>query len=291
MIAPDVLARLPDQARSKLQLLDALATDAYDAADAAQGRLNAIARQPNGDDSLVARYGAIVETQGRRHQELFGLVGACQRWVRSLPPEAEIEAVAVDPPPLADGEAPEAAVMKIRAELAEAVGERFHLMRLPEPKAVLKARLREQVKRLRDHARPSLQLERGKAEVAVFRDPVGDITLHEAWVVGLIAWLDPERMDAALEAMVDDLPDSEAMDEAEQRKALAELDAEIEQLGRVEESLISDAFARGTDILRRSSASPECVLAVRIPKPVVAARPSRRPRPGGPPADERIAAE
>jgi hypothetical protein len=98
-------------------------------------------------------------------------------------------------------------------------------------------------------------------------------------------------MDAALEAMVDALPDSEAMNEDEQREALAELDAEIDALERNEAALIEAAFDEGVDILRRPNADPACVLAVRHVKPVVAARPSRRPRPGGPAADERIAAE
>ena len=203
MIPADILARLPDQARSKLLLLDGLAADALDASDAAQGRLNNLGRQypavvdanPN-----VARLAAIVEVQTHRHQELFNLVNACQRWVRALPPQAELEVVAIDPPPQLDGETIESveeAVTRIRAKLAELVVERLEVSRAPEPKSVIKQPLREQMRQLAAHAAPTLRLERGKAEAAIFRDQVPDVSIHEAYLVGPIAWLDPERMDEA----------------------------------------------------------------------------------------------
>jgi hypothetical protein len=116
----------------------------------------------------------------------------------------------------------------------------------------------------------------------VFRDPAADFGLREAYVVGMLAWFDPERMDAAVDGLVDDLPDSESMTEAEHVEALAELDREIEGLERVEEDLIASSFEHGLDILRRPNASPDAVLGVRLPpKPVAPAR-ARRQRLAGP---------
>jgi hypothetical protein len=286
MIHPDILARLPEGApREKLLLLDGLAADALDAADSAQGRLNNLGRMHPGSGDAnpnVVRLAAIVEVQSDRHQALSVLVANCQRWVRSVPPQVEIEIAAAPPPPslLAEGEeslTPEECVTRIRAKLGGLVPERLDVQRAPEPKPVLKARLRQQIAKLAAHAKPVLQLERGAADVAVFRDPVPDVMLHEeAYVVGLMAWLAFERMDRALSSLVDDLPDGEAMTDEEQTKALAELEAEIDALERTEESLIEAAFERGVDILRRSSVSPESVLGVRLIKPVAAPRPARR---------------
>ena len=48
---------------------------------------------------------------------------------------------------------------------------------------------------------------------------------------GLLAWLDPERMVARLDEMVDALPEGEAMTTADQEKELAELSTEIDAWG------------------------------------------------------------
>lgn len=282
MIPSDLLQRLPDAARAKLQLIADLAADAMADADAALTRLNDLARRPGSsdDDPGVVRLSAKYEVQSHRHQQLFSLANAIERWLRSLPPAAELEIAAAPPPPslMDEGEAvsPEEMVMRIRAKLAELVIERATVLRTPEPKDVLRVRLRAQVARLRAHAKPVLDLERGKADLAVFRDPAADFGLREAYLVGMLAWLDPERMDRALNAMVDDLPDGEAMTDAERDEELAKLDAEIEGLQRNEESLIESAFAHGVDVLRRSNADPQCVLGVRLVKREAPARPSRR---------------
>ncbi len=129
----------------------------------------------------------------------------------------------------------------------------------------------------------------------VFGDPRAGAAFEVSpqWVGGLLATIYPGAMSDLADRLLDAaVPhDGGSMTEAEQREELAKLDAEIERLGQVEECLIESAFARGTDILRRSGASPEAVLGVRAPKPVVAARPARRPRPALAPPAERAAAE
>ena len=300
MIGPDVLQRLPEGApREKILLLDGLAADALDAANSAQGRLNNLGRMHPAAGDLnpnIARLGVIVATQSDRHQALSILVGNCQRWVRSVPSHLLIEIAAAPAPPslLADGEqslTPEECVERIRAKLAALVPERLHVQRAPEPREVLKARLRQQMAKLAAHAKPVLQLQRGAADVALFRDPVPDIILHEAWIVGLMAWLDFEAMDRALSSMVDALPDDEAMTDDEQRQTLADLAAEIDALERTEEDLITTALERGVDILRRSSVSPPCVLGVKLPAPKPVMRRERRQRLPGASAEEARAAE
>ena len=163
--------------------------------------------------------------------------------------------------------------------------ERFRVTQAPEPKADLKLAMRAQVAKLAEAARPSLRLERGRAE-PVFGDSRRDFGVTESYIAGLLCWLHPDAMVKRLDAMVDALPDGEAMTTEDQQKELAELAAEIEALGRQEEALIDAAFAGGVDILRRSGADPACVLGVRVRLRVAAARPPRRPRPAPPAAAE-----
>ena len=71
-------------------------------------------------------------------------------------------------------------------------------------------------------------------------------------MVATLAWFDHDRLVAAFDGLIDAvLPDDGAALKAEERSTrLGELDAEIEALGRSEESLIEAAFARGVDVLR-----------------------------------------
>ena len=126
--------------------------------------------------------------------------------------------------------------------------------------------MRLQVARMAELGRPTLRSERGRAE-AVFNDQRADFGITPAWAAGVLCWLFPDEMTEALDELVEAaLPDDgEAMTTEDQQKALAELNAEIEALGRAEENLIEAAFAGGVDILRRSAADPACVLGVRVP--------------------------
>ena len=152
--------------------------------------------------------------------------------------------------------------------------------------------MRAQVARLAEAGRPALRSERGRAE-AVFHDPRADFGITPTWAAGVLCWLFPDEMTEALDELVDAaLPDDgEAMTTADQQKALAEIGAEIEALGRQEEALIEAAFAGGVDILRRSGADPACVLGVRLRVAERPVRPARRPRPAHPGAVAAAAAD
>ena len=85
-------------------------------------------------------------------------------------------------------------------------------------------------------------------------------------------------MDKALGAEVERaVNDAAAKAADEQGTELRRLGDAIEELQRVEEALISQAFDSGVEISRRPNADPPCVLGVRV-----ATRPARRPRPPGP---------
>jgi hypothetical protein len=299
IIHSDILERLPVQGRSKLQLIADLAADALADADAAQSRLNDLARRSRpdgvGEDPSVVRLAAKVEVQTDRHQALFGLFNACQRWLRSLPPAVELEVVAAPgPPPDIVGKdemvTAEEAAMRLRSRLAQLTIERMEVANAPEPKADIKRAIRAQMANLAADSGPTLRAERGKVE-AVFLDHRADFGITPSWVAGVLCWLLPTEMAKALDAMVDAaIPDDgSSMTMDEQRAALEALDREIEVLERSEESLIETAFTRGVDVLRRQSASPAAVLGVRLPKLALSPRRERRRFAG--PAHEARAAE
>jgi hypothetical protein len=86
-----------------------------------------------------------------------------------------------------------------------------------------------------------------------------------------MAWLDPDRMIAALERDVEALPhNDDALPLSERAAKLAELQDEIALLEAREESLIERAAKDGVQIERRPEQSPSSILGVRIAKPAAA---------------------
>ena len=253
------LERLPDAAKAKVMLLDGLGEDALQAAQGAQARLNGIARRPRGPaagDPNIPRLTGIIERSNERHQTLFSLVGAIMQWLRSLPVGATLEAVEIEPPKLTEGESYEQAITRTRNDIGVLTVELQRVMSAPQPKSELKKGVRPLVENLLYHAQPRLMIERGKPLGVVFLDHHRDLGASESCIAGLVAWADPERFARKLEAMVEALPQRGALSDSDQRQKLAALKAEIERLGRIEEALIEQVFAAGTDIQRRPGADP-----------------------------------
>jgi hypothetical protein len=194
---------------------------------------------------------------------LFYLVGAAVRWLRALPSGAELEPVAHEAPALTAGESYLQAVGRTRNDLGLLVVERERVTRAPPPKATLMGQVRPFVDALAKRAQPRLVIERGKPFEAQFMDDRRDFGPSDSFIAGMAAWADPDGFAKRLEAMIEQLPDVGALSDAAHAKKLAELDGEIERLGRVEESLIEAAYSQGVDIVRRAQADPACVLGVR----------------------------
>ena len=81
--------------------------------------------------------------------------------------------------------------------------------------------------------------------------------------VRLLAWANPQSMEAKLCADIDAMPEPLAPISVEERsQRIGELTDAIEALERQEEALIERAFATGTYVIRRSNADPRAVLGV-----------------------------
>jgi hypothetical protein len=258
MIPQDVLLKLPDAARAKALLLGGLGGDALDQARSAQARLNVI-RDPA--DPNVERLRAIIEVGNRRHEDTAQLINAITVFVRAVPDAMALEAVEPVKPP--DGDLA-AALVEVRKKIAAATIEASKVKAAPPPKAEIRQGLSQFVERLIAKAKPRLKIERGRPFEAVFEDRNFDFGASLAWIGGLVAWTNREKFTAALEALVDELPDQGAMATVEQQKRLSALEAELERLGHEEEAIISEAFSRGVDLARRPNAAPQCVLSVKV---------------------------
>lgn len=84
-------------------------------------------------------------------------------------------------------------------------------------------------------------------------------------VPAILAWLYGKDLEAALVAEIEAAAGSQATEtltDAERARLLAELDAEILQAERIEESMIRAAAVEGLEILRRPDADPRAVLSV-----------------------------
>jgi hypothetical protein len=79
----------------------------------------------------------------------------------------------------------------------------------------------------------------------------------------MMALLFPDAMVAALMREVERVA-NDPLPQAERKKRIAELEAEISELAYVEEALVADAIARGEDVQRSPSAPPQAVLQVRV---------------------------
>jgi hypothetical protein len=79
----------------------------------------------------------------------------------------------------------------------------------------------------------------------------------------LLALLHGDAMVAALMREVERMA-NDPLPQAERKKRIAELEAEISELAYVEEALVAAAIAEGEDVQRSSSAPPQAVLQVRV---------------------------
>ena len=190
MIPGDLLAKLPDPARAKLQLIPDLAADAMADADAALTRLNALARRQGSsdDDPSVVRLSAKHDVQSHRHQQLFSLANAIERWLRSLPPAAELEIVAASGPPpelsrRRDGDRRGSGDAAPRQD--QRIDGRAHAAwRTRQSRGRHQGGDARSSAKLAADAKPSLRAERGRTE-AVFGDPrSASFEASPQWVAG-----------------------------------------------------------------------------------------------------------
>jgi hypothetical protein len=155
------------------------------------------------------------------------VLSCCKSWLDGLPPHAVLEPVATD----VRGHTLE----QVHNKLAAAQAELATLRAVPTPATDIEARIRAHVEAM---ARPQIT-GIGKGE-----------RLKVIWPGAGWDTRGPRE--------------DRAVPQAERKKRIAELEAEISELAYVEEALVADAIARGEDVQRSPSAPPQAALQVRV---------------------------
>ena len=162
------------------------------------------------------------------------------------------------------------ALASVRKDLARLDADAHAVKTAPMMAIEAKEAARRHVAELADKSRPDVRwlVEFGR-QIEWPRGNLRDIGGAGAVAVampdarGLMAWLHPEAMVAALEAEIDAVADDGQAIGADEREArLAQIAAEKLQAERREEATIMAASAAGTTLERRPDADPRAVLAV-----------------------------
>jgi hypothetical protein len=264
-IPADVAARLPEQSRAKLELIEGLALDALGVATAARTRLN---QQPRVSPQEADRLSGVISSHQERHRQLIDIVTACTMFVRNVHPKSVIERAEQKLPDGLNGSILED-VKKLRARIGALNVEKLKVGQAPEPKGDVKKQIRARIAELAEIGRPELLLARGKAAVS-FEDRRGtDFGVRPDYPGAMLAWMFPGLMTELLEGMVDKLPEGriKPLTTPAQVRELNRLDGDLAKLEFEEEALLELAFAGGTDIPRRSNASPLAILGIKVVEP------------------------
>jgi hypothetical protein len=185
-----------------------------------------------------------------------------QRWVQTLGRGITLEPAKPKRFRLDDDETAAQALMRLRAEIANATAQLATAKDAPLPKEDVQLRANNYVAELAKRGQPKVNRK-------------GDVSWESTWAssppsmraIETMAWLFPERFAQRLEDLIDGLPDPDlVLNAADRRKCIRELEQTIEKLERDEEAAVAMCIADGVDVLRRANASPLAVLGVAIVK-------------------------
>lgn len=260
---------LPAPSRAKFIALQGAATDARDAAASASARHNDLRQQLSykpedapGIEIEMGRLHAVRDLQNRRHSELASLCASIRHWLQTLPHGAALELAKPVDAKLLKGETLAQAIGRVRDEITSTRQHLRTIQQAPLPKADLKAEARVYVAGLAAAGRPHISGNRSSLSV-VFGDDKSWGPMDIKSVMQMMAWLHGKEMIAALEKEIDALPEPPlALSAKEKDERLHELTATLDTQERAEEALIEQAIGAGTDVLRRTDASPLAVLGI-----------------------------
>jgi hypothetical protein len=254
--------------------------DMGDAADDAQDRVRALQRRVDEIERQIRNGGAdpdglgaeLTRQRGRLEaaQETFAALSrshtAVGAWVKQLRPDTRLDDVDLTLwPTLQTHETHVDAVVRIRCDIEDLIGDRSALRRALLPLDELFAQSDAHVDALARQGAPRLRLDGDRLTVQHEIEGFADKA------VALLAWLHPEQMKERLREDIRahrerEIGDREVavLSTTERAQKMRELDDNLLERERCEEALIREADAEGTVILRREKASPLAVLGVRV---------------------------
>ena len=215
------------------------------------------------------------ERAAARLQPRRALVGALERYLRSVPREVALEEWEGPPPQLKRGENAAGAVTRVRGAIEKKQAEIEQIKRAPYTSDEAKQIIRDEVERLRKLGIPNITsvVEHAEKHQHIWpREYVmqanGTVDLGRLATnsLAIMAWFDPEALIARLEAEVDlRQDDAAALSKADRAKLEAEALDALLLLERQEEAAIESAEV---EIARRGDADPRAVLVINGPAPL-----------------------
>jgi hypothetical protein len=252
-----VRVELPAAAAQKLNLLSVAAMVAEDAVRAVSSRLSNLPRDAEVRPQLEherVRHSA-------RHQAISALVHKLNEFLMKLPANAALEVVPAEIIELRDGAALTSAIEDVRREIAALQGQAQVIKNAPLPLADQRQAVAAYVERLAQTAVPFASV----VQNGTLRIGFKDVLIEPEQTLALLAWVDPEKVTAALTGLLESAPRVVgAMPASERQQRLAELEDKLLALERAEESMIERAAKLGIDVLRRPTADPRSVLGIAV---------------------------
>jgi hypothetical protein len=215
------------------------------------------------------------ETRSVRVQALASLVTNLEAWLRDLPPGSTVIEHHVEPAKPRKGETVFDAVERLRRRLEDLRADLVQVERAPITSAAAKARARGEIEALAQRGVPDtfalienaapLVWPTAKAEVVSWKDGRLDPFVPTVTAVdsrAVLCWLFKDEMARKVEAEIElRSDDANALTDEQRALRKAELEADILDVQREEESLIMTA---GGDIPRRPDSAPPAILGVTV---------------------------
>jgi hypothetical protein len=266
-----VKAPLPDAARAKLLALVDQEVEAQAIAAATGKRIaghnKALSYNPlhpnrEAMEQEIGRLQQQLGEQQQRYADLARLNTGLRDFLERLPANATVKAAPAVKVSLGKGgETYLSAVERVREAITTATKQSFAVHRAGLPAADQKAAVAAAVRDLAAKGKPKLRIDHSGVELSF--GGKGFTTLSSAEVFGFLAWTDPQGLIERLESEIDTMPRAALeLSPADKAKRAAELRAELDNLERREEALITAAAELGQVIQRRLNADPAAILGV-----------------------------
>lgn len=226
----------------------------------------AIGLNPHGDKAAaweieVNRLRISQQQHHARHRALADLNARVRHYFATLPADVAIEDARRIKPKL-KGETHQQAVARIRDEIEKLIAERTNVQSAGLPIDELKAQAKRWIVERAFKGRPAITATHERFDVA-FSCMDGNAFTPSLDVLALLAWFDPEHLEAKLIELIDELPKPKlAMTPTEKAKRLASIASELLDLERLEIAHIDAAQDEGTIIPVRGNIDPQALLGI-----------------------------
>jgi hypothetical protein len=229
----------------------------------------AIGINPHGDQAEafqieLDRLQGLQAPHQSRHKAIADLNAQLEHFLALLPVDVEIEDAKRVRPKLKPGETHRQVVDRLRDEIVGLITERGQVERAALPADEIKAQAKKWITERALKARPAITATHEKFDVK-FTLMDGNAYTPVLDTLALVAWFDPEHMEARLNELIDQMPKPQlALTPAKKTERLASIRSQLFDLERLECAHIEAAMDEGTIIPHRPNVDPQALLGIVI---------------------------